>query len=363
MLTPLVSRHRASRIAALGLPAAAFMGFIASSCAPPFEAASHLSSVRILASRADKPYARPGDTVKLDVLAFDGRADKTTRPMKVFWIPLVCTNPPEDLYYLCFAQFLGGAGGTSGSGAGSGALNPAAAILKPGVDLSPFLPTGPSYSITIPANIVATHPKSPEPNTPAYGLAIAFNIACAGHVELTARDPNDLRTQQIPLGCFDENHVRLDATQYVTGFTRVYAYTDPTVTNANPIITQATFQGIAVDPNVGIQTDHCNVPHRTDCPPLKIDVVVPDSSQELGAVDDVDQNGTRLKEEIWADYYSDIGDFQGDARLLFDARSGRIGDSAITYDAPVNPSDGVVSIVVHDNRGGAAWTQFPVHVR
>src|SRR5580658_7616832 len=75
-----------------------------------FPAISSITSVRILASRADEPYAKPGDTVHVDVLAVDGRAVKTT-PMHVYWLPFACENPPEDLYYLCFEQLGGGGDG------------------------------------------------------------------------------------------------------------------------------------------------------------------------------------------------------------------------------------------------------------
>ena len=51
-----------------------------------FEPANSVSGVRIMASRADKPYAVPGDTVNIEVLAYDGRKDKS-RAMRISWIP------------------------------------------------------------------------------------------------------------------------------------------------------------------------------------------------------------------------------------------------------------------------------------
>ena len=53
----------------------------------------------------------------------------------------------------------------------------------PGVDLTPFLPHGPTYEVTLPADIITSHPKVEGAAAP-YGLVIVFNIACAGHIEI-----------------------------------------------------------------------------------------------------------------------------------------------------------------------------------
>lgn len=326
-------------------------GLAASSCGlGDFDPASKLKTVRILATRADLPYAKPGDTVKLETLAYDARPDKS-RPMKIFWIPLTCTNPKDDLYYLCFQQLGAGDGGAGDGGAG--------ALLRPGVDLTPFVPTGATYSITLPSNVIDAHPVVPG-SADRYGLAIVFNIACAGHVEITPPDSNDIRKQQVPIGCFDENHTRLDSRDHVIGIQRVYAYADRT--NANPVIDHVVYQGQPLDLAQGISADRCTASHRTDCPDLKIDVVVPDDSWELNP-GDTDANGGARHEQLWVDYYATVGDFEGDARLLFDPAQGRVSGSEIKFHTPNEPGDGVVFAVVHDNRGGVAWTSFPVHVR
>src|SRR5579884_998305 len=108
----------------------------ASSCAPGgFPDLALVTSVRILASAADTPYAKPGDVVNVHVLAFDGRASPT-RPMTVYWLPFVCENPANDAYYACFQQLAQRGGGDAGATAGR---PPALAGLRPGVDLTPFL--------------------------------------------------------------------------------------------------------------------------------------------------------------------------------------------------------------------------------
>ena len=329
------------------------MALVVSSCASDFDPISKLKSVRMLATRIDKPYAKPGETVTFETLAFDARVDKS-RPMKLSWIPLPCINPTNDLYYLCFQQLAAanGDGGTPAPGSPG-------ALLRPGVDLTPFLPGGPTYSFTIPTNIVDTHPPVPGASD-LYGLAIVFNIACAGHVEITLPGAGDIRKQQVPIGCFDENHTRLGADDFVIGIQRVYAYNDRT--NANPVIDHVVFEGQPVDLSQGIAIDHCTAARSRDCAQLKMDVVVPDTSWETNP-GDTDVGGKVRNEQIWVDYYSTIGDFSGDARLLYDPAQGHVSDSETKYQSPFDPGDGVVFVVVHDNRGGAAWAQFPVHVR
>ena len=66
-----------------------------------FDPKSKVDSVRLFAARADKLYAKPGETVSLEVLAFDGRA-KPARPMRHYFLPFVCLNPPADQYFGCF---------------------------------------------------------------------------------------------------------------------------------------------------------------------------------------------------------------------------------------------------------------------
>ncbi len=65
----------------------------------------------LLGVRPDKPVRwKPGETVTLEVPRPMAGA-RSHALLKIFWIPIVCINPREDLYYLCFApsSFDGGA--------------------------------------------------------------------------------------------------------------------------------------------------------------------------------------------------------------------------------------------------------------
>ena len=331
-----------------------------------FDSQSKVASVRMFGVRPDPAYAKPGETVTLEVLAADRRRERP-REMKIFWIPIVCVNPREDLYYLCFLPSQTPDGGTidggtrlepafppdAGAGVpgqppiGTGGLS----SIPVGLDLSPFLPTGDKFSFRMPEDIIISRPGRPE-----YGLAIVFNIACAGQVRLAERAGN--APQQIPIQCTDENGVQLTPDDYVIGINRVYAYADRT--NTNPVVERVTLDGVEVDPKAGITIDRCVASRRADCKPVKLDVRVSDASWEpnpsTGAA-------AGQREQIWVTYYSDIGDLKDEARLLFDSKSGRIDDSAVEFRAPYQPTEGTLWAVVHDNRTGAAFVVLPIHVK
>lgn len=352
---------------------ALFLGAVLACGETGFEPASKVDSVRMFVTRADKPYAKPGDTVTLEALITDQRKAKP-REAKLYWIPILCLNPRQDLYYLCFAppgdggQQAGStrlvpvgtfadAGATSGDAGrvDAGALsasNPFASIPT-GVDLGPFLPQGPTFSFKIPEDAV-----QPREGSDPYGLAIVFNVLCAGRIEFVERDPSG-GPQQVPVQCTGDDGVKLPPSDYVIGISRVYAWTERV--NTNPVIEKVTLEDTDVVPAQGLTIERCTAEREKDCKEIKIGVRVSDASWEQNPAD-VTREGP-LREQIWVDYYSDLGKFDDPARLLFDTRQGRISDSDVTFRAPKQAVDGTLWAVVHDNRGGAAWVVLPLHVR
>lgn len=331
-----------------------------------FDAQSKVTSVRMFGVRADKPYAKPGETVTLEVLATDGRKEKAL-PLKIYWIPIVCINPREDLYYLCFVPPSDG-GATSGGSrlvppfppdggaaaaadAGAPSAGGSIANLPVGIDVSAFLPQGPTFSFRMPENVIQE-----RPGLPPYGLAIVFNVACAGQIRIAERTGSS--PQQVPIQCTDQNGVPLGPNDYVIGINRVYAYADRT--NANPVVERVTVDGVDVDLSKGIEIERCVASRRAECKATKIDVKVADSSWEPNP-----SAGGRetQREQIWVTYYSDLGDFQDDARLLFDSTKGRISESDVEFRPPYEPATGTIWAVVHDNRAGAAFLVLPLKVK
>ena len=349
--------------------------WVCSSCAPSgFADPTQIESVRILASSADTPYAKPGSQVTVHVLAYDNRPSKP-EPMTISWLrlPRPCTNPQDDAYYECFAQFAGeakDAGVAPGSGGGG-------AVLDAGAEAGLFV-VGQSATFSVPTDAVKSHPPQPGAKEP-YGLVFMFNVACAGQIGPIPIDPSNQNPQAVPIGCFDAKGNQLGPDDWVLGYTRVYAY--DSLTNANPVISYVDVNGQrlaltqgdgpqiyeapACDAGAGcLSMSPCTSSDQDKCQ-VKIGPVVPSSSWEVNP-EQTDVNGNPLHEEIWADFYSSVGQVQYSARLLYDPSTGSIGGPDTTnnnFQPPSSPSQGYIWIVVHDNRSGAAWVTIPVSIR
>jgi hypothetical protein len=384
--------------------------------------------VRIIASSTDHPYAVPGQAVRVDMLAYDGRsaADRNTSPMHVYWFPLVCENPALDAYYACFGQFAsldGGArgqvvgddasteegpdaggepesGGDAGAaadatltdadldaGAGDvGAYGEASSDADAGADSGSSLaePVVSTFSFVVPPDAVSSHPVTP--GTTPYGLLVAFNFACAGQLKLLPASGNP---QAPPLGCVDSTGQLVGPDSYVFGYTRVYAYAPDAGTagvNTNPVVDCVDVRasalvsgGTAGDGGGSSGNSACAgmVPLTGTAPSLSVPrIVIPCTTAgncpniKIGphvTADSWEPVANGLHEEIWADYYSTFGTFTHDSTLLYDPMAGLIGTPSATdteFDPPASTVglDGFLWIVVHDNRGGAAWVTVPVHV-
>jgi hypothetical protein len=314
------------------------LGSGAMACSDDLPVANVVDGVRILATSADKPYAAPGETVSLRVLAVDGRAEQT-QAMRVFWLPTVCMNPAGDDYFGCYPAF--------------------ANEFRPGVDLSSVLLPGEQRTFSMPTDAIATAVPHPGESDP-YGLAFAFVAACAGHLEYVPVDTTSQSPLTTPFGCFDDSHTALGADQFVFAFTRVYAFADRR--NANPVLDHLTFGGVAVDPAAGITLPHCTGSDQSKCSKTDVDAVVPDSSWEEDP-GSLSPSGGPAHESIWVDYYATGGRFENDSSVLFDARSGRASSSADGYAPPLASGPRTLWAVVHDTRGGASWTTIPVNVQ
>jgi hypothetical protein len=304
------------------------------SCGATFSPPSLVNSVRILAIQANPPYAAPGTPVQLQILAFDGRAVQT-QPMTVAWLPQACFDPPADTYYACYA--------------------PLASLVQPGQDVTSLLTSGSTFSFTMPNDVITNHgaAKTSDP----YGVAFGFAVACAGTVEYVGFSTQNPSAN--PLGCFDASGNALDANSFVLAYSMIYSFGDRT--NANPLISNLTFNGNPVDPTAGITVSACTEADTKKCPTSDIDTVVPASSQEPDP-GSLDGSGNPLKEQIWVDYYVTGGSVSAEAVILYDASLGALPASPTKLTAPNAPAESILWAIVRDNRGGVSWLQVPFHV-
>jgi hypothetical protein len=324
-------------------------GIGAAACSEPdFDPASRVASVRLLASQADAPFARPGEPVHVQVLAADGRAGPVAAPMRVFWLPAPCVNPAGDDYFACFDAY-----DVSRAGGGAG---PGGIPLVAGADATPFLVDGPAFSFAMPSDAIASH-ATPLGAVAPYGIAFAFVVACAGHVALVPRDAANV--QSSPFACFDAANAPVPPSDFAVGFASVFAY--ESLRNANPAIDGVTFGGRPVDAAAGVSPRRCTSATLADCPKTALDAVVPDGSDEASPLD-LDAHGAPLREQIWVDYYATSGKLADDGRVLYDPVRGKLAE-ATTYQSPQQTATGTLWVVVHDNRGGASWLTFPLRVQ
>jgi hypothetical protein len=307
-------------------------------CSTDFDPPSLVNTVRILALQANSPFAAPAESVTLSVLAADGRTNKPA-PMALYWLPRVCENPSEDLYYNCYAAF--------------GEQFPA------GVDLTASLATGATFGFTMPADAVATHARIAGHATP-YGVVFAFVMACAGHVEYTPPNPATESPATIPFGCFDADHNALGSDDFVFAFMRVYAYA--TLRNANPVIASLTYGEASVDAAAGLTLAHCGASTESSCSQVNFQTQVPTSSQEPDP-ESARADGQPEKEAIWVDYFITAGKVQTDSVLLYDPTAGPVASTADGYAAPLSAGSQTLWTVVHDNRGGVSWLTVPLQVQ
>jgi hypothetical protein len=313
--------------------------FAIAACGDDFLPKNDLQSIRILAAKADLPYAHVGETVNLEMLATDARKDPAKKPMRTFWFPAPCVNPPGDQYYFCYAAI--------------------ETLFPIGVDLSPYLIENTKTTIQIPQNALDSVVKQPG-QVERSGTAFNFAIACAGHVE---RIPlkGGLQLNQIPIGCFDDTtHAELGSDAFVVGFTRVFIF--DTRRNAVPVLDGITFQGQPVDVTKGITTGKCHKNKQNLCDTVKFDVQFNDAIAETDP-DNVDSNGHVRQETIYVDWFTTDGQFRTDRKILFDGNLGRPPKTEIEYAPPPIPGTGTMWAVLHDNRGGTVWQVFPFTIQ
>lgn len=313
------------------------LGLLAlSACGDDFSPKNQVNGIRILAAKADVPYAHVGETINLEVLADDGRRAANKKPMRVFWFPAPCINPPGDQYYFCYAGI------------------DAAFPLE--TNLSPYLVESTKTTIKIPQNAldgVVLQPGQTERLVTAYN----FVVACAGHIE---RIPlkSGLGLNQLPVGCFDDaTGLELDSNSFVVGFTRVFVF--DTRRNTVPVLDGLTFEGKPLDPAVGVKTGKCKKDKQDNCQTVKLNINFPDTDAELDP-DNVDSNGKVRNETIYADWFTTDGKFKNDRKILFDGNLGRPPKTDAEFEPPNDPVTGKMWAVLHDNRGGTVWQEFPL---
>lgn len=296
------------------------------SCDSAFAPASELSTVHVLGIRSDTPFVRPGATFETEVLAYDGRPDKS-RPMRLFWLKDVCYAPKDAMPEDCYRQF----GSTYASGQ----------------DLTPRLTEGSRASFQMPADGQGTLPR---PGT--LPTALVFVAACAGHLEFVGSPVG--YPGAVPFACVDGGR-RLDAKDFVFGFLRLFVSAEQT--NRNPAPSGVTIDGVALPVGQPLTLPRCTSADLDDCPARKLAVTIGDEEQEIDPLS-APPGSAPLREHVWSSFYATAGKLESEALVLFDGRHGRTQKAENEYRGPNVAGDVDLFVVTHDDRSGAAFQSF-----
>jgi hypothetical protein len=298
-----------SRATAIAILAAAVLS---AGCASDFDPASRVQGLRILATRVDKPYAAPGETVTFETLAVDPEG----RPVSVSWA--ACARPASPSALGCVRALPKGAPLTTGS----------------------------SFTLTVPPTALDGVPAIARKSV-FFG---AVQVACRGSVTTTGGP------EGLPVRCGDERNEALPLGDYELAVKRVYVRA--TDKNQNPTIARVIWDGTewpedevksmsACDSATSNRFDECNGESHT------LAIVPADDSSERG----VDELGDAFEEKLLAQYYSTEGIFEYQAKdgvrseTAFKARRGASGKTITLW------------FVVRDDRGGVDWTARRISVR
>ncbi|HMJ52772.1 MAG TPA: hypothetical protein VK540_11870 [Polyangiaceae bacterium] len=290
--------------------AAAMM--FAPGCGGDFDPASRVTDLRVLAVRADAPYAAPGQGVHLDALAFDPEARAIT------WGWALCVNPASSSAAGCLA-----------------ALDASSVVIEKEKS---------TFDFTLPSDVITSLPTGAVAHA-SIGVVV---VAC----------PGELAPQRaaIPFRCLDAKSGRsLRTDEYVVGVKRIFART--TDTNENPIIGGVTWDGADWPPSDVKEVIPCDQSGNdygacTRNEQHVIAVAIAEASTESG----VDSFGASFREQVVVQYYATEGIFEHDVRLARDTTTG--------WTARRDSAGRTITMwfVARDDRGGVAWDQRQIHV-
>jgi len=296
---------------------------VLSACTTDFDPGSRVTHLRVLAVQADHAYARPGEEVKLEALAFDPVAGRKTT---FAWA--TCVNPASSTVDACIAQLAMDARATGKP-----------PVVTTGEDLRTF-------TFRVPDDVIGKMPPSGRPNA----MVGVVTVACPGTLTFTDS------SSSLPFVCNDASGRVLGTDEMVVGIKRVMVRA--TDRNANPQIARVTWDGadwpeseikdVSGCDTTGNKWDDCK-----DGDKHTVAALAADGSGEEG----VDEFATPFSEQVVNQYYATEGIFEHDTRIARDpgtfwvARKSASGQTLTMW------------LVLRDNRGGVSWATRKVHVR
>jgi len=348
-------------------------------CGNGFPPQSELHGLRVLAVRPEPASGSPGATVRLKMLVADARPlvdrdDGTRGPpsdVQVAWLG-GCHNPPSRQYFACAPTLR------------RIASDPAAALA------AGLIGMGDTYDLVIPDDILSSAPRLAS-DPVHFGVSYAFFAACTGNLV-----PAEGAGDQFPFACLTDEGAPIGPSGFVIGFSTVYSYENDL--NHSPVLTGLDFDSrttlaASSDPFGEADAPELPIPctvqtEAVDCAgapfghPARCSqngVCAPFISSCSGkqcpghrvsphflaaSLEGAPGGGTEI---TWASYYSTLGTWNSDTRLVADRSNGLARDFSALWTAPPPAADGErqsarLWVTVNDQRGGATWAFFDVVV-
>ena len=348
-------------------------------CQGDFPPPSELHGLRVLAVRPEPASGSPGATVRLEMLVADARPfvdrdDGTRGPpseVQVAWLG-GCHNPPSRQYYACAPALE------------RLAADPAAALA------SGLLGQGTGYDLVIPEDILSSAPRLAS-DPVHFGVSYVFFAACTGNLV-----PAEGAGDKFPFACLNDDGAPIGPSGFVIGFSTVYSYENDL--NHSPVLTGLDFDSrtalaSSVDPFGDTDVPELPIPCTAEteaadcagapfghparcsqngvcapfisacsgkgCPGLRVSPLL-----RAASVEGAPGGGTEI---TWAGYYSTLGTWSSDTRLVADRSNGLARDFSSLWTAPPPAAGGArqsarLWVTVNDQRGGATWAFFDVVV-
>lgn len=290
-----------------------------------FEPVSRIVDFRLIAVKADQPFAAPGETVKITTLF----SEPFARP--ITWAWTTCPLPRDTTVNACLARI-----------AELTQLGQA-----PPVTTGPDLP---AFDVTVPANILEGVPADARSSA----IIGVLTVACPG--TLATKELSALRTGELPFICTEAGTgAVLPFERFVVSVKRIYLNVRDR--NQNPPITNVTWDGMPWNEGEVREANVCDFDSNMfgDCTGEKhsLAATTPPESREQGT----GESGTPFREDLVYQYYASEGVFEFEAKTF---------DSPATQWAARRQSRGRLVdmwFVARDNRGGVSWTTRQVRVR
>lgn len=280
-------------------------------CGSDLDDGSQIDRLRLLALRADQPFAHPGEDVELQLVA----ADTSDRPVQ--YALATCTNPASSNVQSCLA-----------------------ALDRPfetrTLDDSRF-------TVAISPDVLERLSKNKQ--SAMVGAAI---VACPGTIE-------DGETSSVPIVCRGEDGVRLPIDEFEVGVKRIFVRTKDR--NQNPEITRITWDGDDWLEDLVPTARACANATTTDiedcAKELRHAISVESSPPEHG----VDEFGASFTEQQVVQFYATDGVFE---------RAVRVAEEPDDHWAAQRSNGQDMAqlwFVVRDDRGGVGWASRQVRLR